>query len=225
MKINQDMLNNAVQGSNQVSTSSKIIMEDKSAKKVLFLGNSITLHEIKPEIGWHWNWGMAATSEENDYVHQVVKGLKKKWGKVNYCITNVGDWETGFWDDKVFEYERFVKAREFSADVVIVRLGENVSGEKIKEYDFKQRFSEFLDFFTKPDALLIVTDLFWQYEEIDKMVLEVGEKHGARLVYLNDLGYDDTNKALGVFEHYGVSLHPNDKGMKAIADRILEKID
>lgn len=225
MKINQDMLDNEVQGSNQVSSSSKMNWESDTAKKVLFLGNSITLHEICHSIGWHWNWGMAATCEENDYVHQVLKGLKARWGKVNHCVTNVGDWETGFWRDEVFELERFVQAREFSADVVIVRLGENVSGERIKEYDFCEKFREFLRFFVRDGAQLIVTNLFWQYEEIDNMVMKVAKEFGAKCVELNDLGYDDTNKALGVFEHYGVSLHPNDKGMKAIADRILEVIE
>ena len=31
------------------------------AERVLFLGNSITLHAPAPNIGWTGNWGMAAT--------------------------------------------------------------------------------------------------------------------------------------------------------------------
>ena len=34
------------------------------AGKVLFLGNSITLHAPKPDIGWTGNWGMAVSAED-----------------------------------------------------------------------------------------------------------------------------------------------------------------
>ena len=60
---------------------------------VLFLGNSITRHAPAPDIGWDYDWGMAASSEENDYVHVAVKLLEEKFGKINYCIINCGEWE------------------------------------------------------------------------------------------------------------------------------------
>src|SRR4051812_102045 len=45
---------------------------------ILFMGNSITLNAPLPERGWHGNWGMAATAEDSDYVHQTVRLLKEK---------------------------------------------------------------------------------------------------------------------------------------------------
>ncbi len=45
------------------------------AARVLFPGNSITLHGPAPAIGWTGNWGMAASAEHLDYVHLVTAGI------------------------------------------------------------------------------------------------------------------------------------------------------
>ena len=111
---------NTVSALNQVHEKFKLFNDVEGGVRVLFLGNSITLHEIKPEIGWCNNWGMAASKMENDYVHLVVKGLEARYGKLNYCITNVGLWEQNFWDEEILR--SFYASSDFSADIVIVRL-------------------------------------------------------------------------------------------------------
>ncbi|MFN7161115.1 MAG: GDSL-type esterase/lipase family protein [Candidatus Gracilibacteria bacterium] len=55
------------------------IIIEKLPAKILFIGNSLTHHApASPtnNLPWSGNWGMAATSIENDYVHQVEKLLK-----------------------------------------------------------------------------------------------------------------------------------------------------
>ena len=42
------------------------------------------------------------------------------------------------------------------------------------------------------------------------------------LAKLGDLGEKDEMKALGLFSHEGVSIHPGDKGMSEIANRIFK---
>ena len=49
--------------------------------KVLFIGNSITLHGVAPQIGWTNRWGMAASSQEKDYVHLVAAGIARETGR------------------------------------------------------------------------------------------------------------------------------------------------
>ena len=62
--------------------------------KVLFLGNSITLHGPAPKIGWDGNWGMAASTREKDFVHVLLSRIAKSaGGKPEVKIKNIADFE------------------------------------------------------------------------------------------------------------------------------------
>ena len=222
MKINEDILKNEVSAKDQTKEKFKLIEKNPNGKKVLFLGNSITLHETAPQIGWFHNWGMAASDISKDYVHLTVTGIEKKYGEINYCICNVGNWELGFENDDVLC--QFKQARDFNADIVIVRIGENVKIEKLHKCDFGEKYEKFVKYFAGSSEKIVITSLFWEYEKIDEQIKKTAEKLNAEFVFLGDLGYDDGNKAIGKFENKGVASHPNDVGMKKIAERILEKI-
>ena len=217
---------NNVSAHQQVQKRNYIEIFDNGGKiNVLFIGNSITRHEPKSEIGWDNDWGMAASSRENDYVHVTVKLLEEKLGKVNYCIANCGEWELNYSQDGLLsEWE---KARDFKADIVIIRIGENIlnARDKFKEYPIAPRYAKMVEYFSSnPSAKVVVTDLFWHYEEIDNAIHTVAKEKGYPLVYLNDLGKAEENMAIGQFWHSGVAMHPNDNGMRKIAERIVEKI-
>ena len=66
---------NIVPSTNQNSENVFLYPNEKAKIKILFMGNSITKHAKKPEIGWNNDCGMAASSVENDYVHQIVKKI------------------------------------------------------------------------------------------------------------------------------------------------------
>ena len=61
-------------------------MGDTEAKRILFVGNSITRHGVAPWIGWNNDWGMAASAKEKDYVHLTASALQKRWGACDFCI-------------------------------------------------------------------------------------------------------------------------------------------
>ena len=62
--------------------------------KILFLGNSITLHGPAESIGWSGNWGMAASAAEKDYVHLLIAHVKKvAQGEPQVMVSNVADFE------------------------------------------------------------------------------------------------------------------------------------
>lgn len=221
-----EIANNSVSSKNQVAEYDVVRVKNNGGKlNVLFVGNSITRHAPAPEIGWLPDWGMSASSEETDYVHVAVKKLEEKYGKINFATACCGDWERNYWDDDAIV--RWKEARDFQADVLVIRIGENIWGqrEKLGELPLFPHFDKMVKYFrSNPNAKVIVTDLFWSYDGIDNVIYEVAEKNGYTLVKIGDIGAKDENKALGQFWHSGVAIHPNDKGMAAIAERIVDKI-
>ena len=64
--------------------------------KILFLGNSITQHGPKPEIGWTGNWGMAASALDKDYPHVLAARVgKAAGGEPQILARNIADFERG----------------------------------------------------------------------------------------------------------------------------------
>ncbi len=60
--------------------------------RVLFWGASVTKHGPYAALEWTGNWGMAATSEDKDYVHRLVARLEETFypSKVNFEIVATG---------------------------------------------------------------------------------------------------------------------------------------
>ena len=115
--------------------------------KILFLGNSITLHGPAPEIGWTGNWGMAATARETDYVHQLLKRISKEAGGVpKVLIRNIADFERNQTDFNI--REGLKEELAFEADVVILAIGENAPSPKTDEV--RKRFEEALRGLARP---------------------------------------------------------------------------
>jgi len=192
-------------------------------KKILFIGNSITRHGPKAEIGWEHDWGMAASAPEKDYVHQTVALLEKHWGAVDYAFANFSKWEVNYWDDGVLkDCDAFL---DFEPDIVVIRIGENIWSravrDKLDEIDLYPHYDRMVKRFAQNGAKVILTDLFWPQEKIDSVIRRVAADNGYPLVHLGDLGVKDENKAIGLFAHSGVAAHPGDLGMKRMAERIV----
>lgn len=217
---------NTVSAENQHKRKSSVFYENENGtgKRILFAGNSITLHGYKPEIGWYGvNYGMAASSKENDYVHIVMNEVRKSEPDAACCICQVSGWERQYKNgsDILPDYE---KAHEFKADIIIMRLIENCSGENFEDELFANEYKNLIDYFNcDGKAEVILTTGFWKHKG-DSVIADIGKERGYKTVYLGNLGEDDNMKAIGRFEHNGVANHPGDKGMKKIASMILEAI-
>lgn len=198
------------------------------AAKVLFLGNSITRHAPKPEIGWTADWGMAASAVEKDYVHLLAADLGKATGKApQIMVSNVADFERRY--DR-FDPEVELKAElAFGADLVVVAVGENVAdpveaGDRAK---FASAFSGLLGVLRKHgQPAIFVRSSFWPHPVKDGIMREASTAAGVTFVDISGWAGEASLTAGSErkIEHAGVAGHPGDKGMKAIADALFAAI-
>lgn len=218
-----ELYKNTVSAKNQLKNSEFIKFFDvyNNGLRVMFLGNSITLHGKKPEIGWNNAWGMAASTGENDYVHILMSYIREKVPEPAFCICQGAKWEVHYKED-IDSYDEYADARDFEADIIIVRLIENCNGEDFSNEKFKSELMRFIKYLSpKKSVKLIFTTSFWKHPG-DNAIEELSKETDNPLVKLGDLGDNKEMMAIGLFEHEGVSIHPGDKGMQAIADRIYD---
>jgi len=186
----------------------------------LFIGNSITLHAPKPDIGWNNNWGMAASSEENDYVHRLMQKVRDSQPEAGFCIAQAAEWEWQYWQGEEV-LPKYQEAAAYDPHVMILRIAENVPRDKADQLPFAPCYEALLRYFDPgQNARIILTTSFWPAGPIDEAIREVAHKLDLPLVELGHLGVQDSMKALGLFEHSGVAAHPGDAGMEAIAEAI-----
>jgi len=92
--------------------------------KVLFLGNSITLHGPAPQIGWTGNWGMAASARGKDFVHRLLDRIASAaGGEPRVMARNIADFVRGLSAFNIREHLKDELA--FKPDVIILAIGEN----------------------------------------------------------------------------------------------------
>lgn len=184
--------------------------------KILFLGNSITRHGQKTEIGWDGDYGMAAGSPENDYVHVLCRMLEAHGKHIVFKAENISGFEVAPGEDEIEKIRAF---RDFNADIVIIRLGENVDGKNAGA--FGKHLPSLIGCFDK--SAVFVVSSFWKKPEVEKATEEAAKKCGVGFVSLGTIQSEEY-EAIGEFEHGGVAAHPSDKGMRAMAELIYDSV-
>ena len=190
-------------------------------QRVIVLGNSITRHPPLAEIGWPHDWGMAATALEKDFVHILTGRFQQKVPQAQLLFENISVWENGYWDYDLAQLD-FVRA--FAPELLILRIGENVAGDIVATHNFATHFSRLLDYLQSPHTRILVAGSFWDGNPATSVMNWVSKAHGVTFIPLAPIGNNMANRAIGQFENGGVSNHPNDRGMAAIADAIWSTI-
>lgn len=197
--------------------------DENASNKVLVLGNSITRHGVLEEIGWTGDWGMAASSRDNDYVHQ----LYSKLGEDYYLMVRQASyWETHFNDENVLP-DNFSEEQEFDADIIVFMLGENCHSlvqDAASQAIFYNKLNELIDYFLSEGKQFILTTCVWENALVDATIEQIATERNLPIVDLNCVGADSSNLAVGQFAHGGVASHPGDKGMALIATLLYNEI-
>lgn len=200
------------------------------------LGNSVTANEIS-ELWWS-NWGMAATTEENDYVHIVSRWLEEQSEKpVTTTVLDIKKWEVA--PDRMAVLDDYDKYFNEHTDLITLQTGENiVEGKETLVVDYPallQRIKE-----KAPNAqILVLGEVLWPKEDIESAKHLACDQTGIPFIDVSDFRavYEggSFHSALGV-EVYGsdgnlhaidnevVAAHPDDEGMANIAQHFIDNI-
>jgi hypothetical protein len=196
----------------------------------LFLGNSITLHGPKADIGWMGNWGMAASVQEKDYVHRLLQRFAAAAGGAmpDARIENIAAFERGYGiGDFAATFQAFA---DFQAEIIILAIGENVPAltTPTDQDAFRAAVAALLALLTQHrHPTLVVRSTFWPDPVKDAILRQVCADADGTFVDISHLGVDERNYARteSAFTDAGVAAHPGDAGMAAIAEVIWQALE
>lgn len=185
---------------------------------VVILGNSITYSPHNTAIGWYGDWGMAATVQDSDYVHILTSHFKVKNPDVQIKIRNIEPFEV---DPVNYDIDAELKdLRAIKPDLVIIRIGENVSAN-VDLQMFDKRYTALINYFKagNPNVIVLGGGSIWG-SVIDNIMVQ-----HPPFILLKPIVNDASNFSLGLFADAGVAAHPCDKGMRNIAALLWGRIN
>jgi len=193
-------------------------------KNVAHFGNSICKHPIISGVWWG-DWGMAATTRENDYVHKFLSFMKEKNKNATSDAFNIAAWETNYATFNKSTMDPYLVGK----DLVVVRLGENVTYYT----DFQNQYKILIQYIQSkaPNADIILGGQFWTNAQKETAMKNVATELGLPFVSVNHLDSATYKQTVGgivygddgnthTITDSGVAIHPNDLGMQKIAEAL-----
>lgn len=197
--------------------------------RVLFLGNSITLHGPSESIDWLGNWGMAASAADKDYVHLLTSRIAQAAGaQPQTMVKNIADFER---QHVTYDLRQGLQPElDFAADLVILAIGENVPALTTDEAkaNYRTAFARLLAALKQHgQPALFVRGSFWADKAKDEIMKQACDEAGGVFVDIRSLDNEEANFARSEreFKNAGVAIHPGDRGMAAISTAIWKSIE
>ncbi len=211
-------------------------------ERVLFLGNSITLHGPHKPYGWLHNCGMAASTPEKDYVHVLAAALEARTGShlrlsptasaaepggtpQPATIVNIADILERHYSP--FDSSRLQPQLAWPPDVVVVQCGENVVRNTFDPTAFEVGVRALLVAVQAAGnpQVFVTSQVLGGGGALDEIKRKVCAEDPAHRSYVDLASFhkDPTNLASSEPYYTGIIVgHPGDKGMARIAAALLE---
>lgn len=182
---------------------------------VVILGNSITYTPANPSLGWNGSWGMAASVADSDYVHLLTTHFKSVNNSATLVAVNIVPFELNF---DTYDFDTNLKQyKDSKPDLLIVRIGENVT--TTDSVQFEKRYIDLLNYFrsNNPNLTILAVGSVWGARDLANSVMKNNSEYFISLISLQD---DQSNFAYGLFANPAIQVHPDDKGMRVISNKI-----
>jgi hypothetical protein len=178
-------------------------------RRILFLGNSITLHTPSPSIGWSGDWGMAASAASSDYAHVLAATVPG----ATLEERNISTLET---DPAHFDARSIDSSLALAPDLVIVELGDNATDVA----GFRSVYAALIGKLAAlRGATIVCVSTWWSSPAVDRAIRETCLSNGLPYADIGGLYSNPINRAST--ERFvpdpGVGIHPGDLGMRNIA--------
>ena len=205
-------------------------------EKILFLGNSITVHPPLVERGWHGNWGMAASALEKDYVHVLAKQINEHTGgSLRIAIADPAmknpDGSTLLGDATVVNIAEILERKYTSydssrlrsqaaarPDVVVLQFGENVRMDSFDSVAFTGSLKKLVGDLKESSnpTIFVTSQIYGPNVDLDRIKQQIVAEDPGHRVFVDLSAFRSEPSNNGFLDH------PSDQGMKVIADTLFK---
>ena len=206
--------------------------------KMLFMGNSLLL-------GMENSFGMCSSAPDKDYYHYVSTFISKINPKCEFYKLHGSGFEHSqtlvdfekWWGTDPNVYTKMPAKESFTSDLdlIILQFGDNIN--TAEKFDtFKKDGDAFIERVRacSPGARILLVHGWYSREPVYSDIVSLCERWGLEQIDIRDLRTRE-NEAHGRESFVSVDgsqkpvketwiTHPGDRGMKLIADRIIERL-